>query len=317
MDTKSIRSRTRVSVLTKIEGLKMAAYLQRFRTSFTLPFSLLPNSIAINSTISRLAFSTAYASPRKRVGTHNGTIHCDEALGCFMVSLTSKFHRAQLIRTRNLEVLDSFFSKTLICSTHRHLYHRCRLHNSRLLSAASSSTSETKAVMHDLEYTSRKQALFWFFCKSLLHHFTEEAAYQIKKDRSSCRTNFILTNLLVHPISKILNHGLNKGRNLYEMKTGEMKGLGKVKVQVNWHGLRSGCFENSYIPENPRTPKPLTFSKNRLCEAKNRSNTSPVAKKNSEKTTFFFKNFAYVKKKLHMCTYFCFISKTVKYLKLF
>ncbi|KAL4581020.1 hypothetical protein LXL04_017226 [Taraxacum kok-saghyz] len=26
-------------------------------------------------------------------------------------------------------------------------------------------------------------------------------------------------------------------------------------------------FENSYIPENPRTPKPLTFSKNRLQEA--------------------------------------------------
>ncbi|KAL4563148.1 hypothetical protein LXL04_027182 [Taraxacum kok-saghyz] len=37
--------------------------------------------------------------------------------------------------------------------------------------------------------------------------------------------------------------------------------------------LRS--FENSYIPENPRTHKPLTFTKNRLREAKNRSNTSP------------------------------------------
>ncbi|KAL4576791.1 hypothetical protein LXL04_012890 [Taraxacum kok-saghyz] len=34
-------------------------------------------------------------------------------------------------------------------------------------------------------------------------------------------------------------------------------------------------FENSYIPENPRTPKPLTFSKNRLRGAKNRSNISP------------------------------------------
>ncbi|KAL4583436.1 hypothetical protein LXL04_008009 [Taraxacum kok-saghyz] len=34
----------------------------------------------------------------------------------------------------------------------------------------------------------------------------------------------------------------------------------------------SRSFENSYIPENPRTPKPLTFSKNRLRGAKNRSN---------------------------------------------
>ncbi|KAL4583241.1 hypothetical protein LXL04_007809 [Taraxacum kok-saghyz] len=49
---------------------------------------------------------------------------------------------------------------------------------------------------------------------------------------------------------------------------------------------------NSYIPENPRTPKPLTFSKNRLRGIKNRSNTSPVANSFffSKKTTFFSKN---------------------------
>ncbi|KAL4573524.1 hypothetical protein LXL04_020333 [Taraxacum kok-saghyz] len=58
---------------------------------------------------------------------------------------------------------------------------------------------------------------------------------------------------------------------------------------------KSRSFENSYIPENPRTPKPLTFSKNRLRGAKNRSNISPVAKKNFRKNDFFFsKNFAYV-----------------------
>ncbi|KAL4573600.1 hypothetical protein LXL04_020411 [Taraxacum kok-saghyz] len=61
----------------------------------------------------------------------------------------------------------------------------------------------------------------------------------------------------------------------------------------NMHKSRS--FENSCIPENPRTPKPLTFSKNRLRGAKNRSNISPVAKNNFRKNDFFFsKNFAYV-----------------------
>ncbi|KAL4586478.1 hypothetical protein LXL04_011114 [Taraxacum kok-saghyz] len=67
----------------------------------------------------------------------------------------------------------------------------------------------------------------------------------------------------------------------------------------------SRSFENSYIPENPRTPKPLTFSKNRLRGAKNRSNISPVAKKNFRKNDFFFsKNFAYVQTFffVHMCT---------------
>ncbi|KAL4554489.1 hypothetical protein LXL04_039320 [Taraxacum kok-saghyz] len=60
-------------------------------------------------------------------------------------------------------------------------------------------------------------------------------------------------------------------------------------------GSSTKSFENSYIPENPRTPKPLTFSKNRLRGAKNRSNISPVAKTNFRKNDFFFsKNFAYV-----------------------
>ncbi|KAL4590234.1 hypothetical protein LXL04_003160 [Taraxacum kok-saghyz] len=71
--------------------------------------------------------------------------------------------------------------------------------------------------------------------------------------------------------------------------------------------LKSDFFENSYIPENPRTLKSLTFSKNRLRGAKNCSNTSPIVKK-IRKNILFFKNFAYVQKKI--CTYayfqFCF-----------
>ncbi|KAL4584236.1 hypothetical protein LXL04_008830 [Taraxacum kok-saghyz] len=64
----------------------------------------------------------------------------------------------------------------------------------------------------------------------------------------------------------------------------------------------SRSFENSYIPENPKTPKPLTFSKNRLRGAKNRSNTSPVANKFPKKQLFFFKNLHMCKKQfVHMC----------------
>ncbi|KAL4578503.1 hypothetical protein LXL04_014626 [Taraxacum kok-saghyz] len=77
----------------------------------------------------------------------------------------------------------------------------------------------------------------------------------------------------------------------------------------------SRSFENSYIPENPRTPKPLTFSKNRLRGAKNRSNISPVAKKNFRKNDFFFsENFAYVQKK-NLCI--CAQSLYNTYLKRF
>jgi len=43
----------------------------------------------------------------KRVGTHNGSFHCDEALGCFLIRLTSQFAGADVVRTRDSQVTFS------------------------------------------------------------------------------------------------------------------------------------------------------------------------------------------------------------------
>ncbi|KAL4557887.1 hypothetical protein LXL04_036081 [Taraxacum kok-saghyz] len=79
-------------------------------------------------------------------------------------------------------------------------------------------------------------------------------------------------------------------------------------ANASYRERKSGSFEYSYIPENQRSPKPLTFSKNRLREAKNRSNTSPVAKKNFRKNDFFFQ-------KLCICAHFFVLSLYNTYLK--
>ncbi|KAK0601588.1 hypothetical protein LWI29_025584 [Acer saccharum] len=50
--------------------------------------------------------SSPINAPLKRVSTYNGSFHCDEALGCFMIRLTDKFSDAQIIRTRDSKVLD-------------------------------------------------------------------------------------------------------------------------------------------------------------------------------------------------------------------
>ncbi|CAN0840853.1 MYG1 exonuclease [Linum grandiflorum] len=55
--------------------------------------------------VSSPPYSTA--SSNKRVGTHNGTFHCDEALGCFMIRLTNKFAGAEIVRTRDPQVLET------------------------------------------------------------------------------------------------------------------------------------------------------------------------------------------------------------------
>ncbi|PKU63788.1 hypothetical protein MA16_Dca010706 [Dendrobium catenatum] len=60
------------------------------------------------------AFSTGSPNPNalKRVGTHNGSFHCDEALGCFMIRLTEKFAGAEIVRSRDPQAC--FFSSPLL-----------------------------------------------------------------------------------------------------------------------------------------------------------------------------------------------------------
>ncbi|GAQ79378.1 hypothetical protein KFL_000290280 [Klebsormidium nitens] len=43
----------------------------------------------------------------KKIGTHNGTFHCDEALGVFLLERTDKFANGELVRTRDAKVLDT------------------------------------------------------------------------------------------------------------------------------------------------------------------------------------------------------------------
>ncbi|KAK2379140.1 MYG1 exonuclease [Trifolium repens] len=71
---------------------------------FTLSIRLLMS----NSKTARVSDSSSPSSHAslKRVGTHNGSFHCDEALGCFMIRLTRKFFNAQIVRTRDPQVLE-------------------------------------------------------------------------------------------------------------------------------------------------------------------------------------------------------------------
>lgn len=41
------------------------------------------------------------------IGTHSGSFHCDEALGCFLLKQTAKFADCDVVRTRDPEVLKT------------------------------------------------------------------------------------------------------------------------------------------------------------------------------------------------------------------
>lgn len=40
------------------------------------------------------------------IGTHSGTFHCDEALGCFLLQQTPQYKDAGVTRSRDPAVLD-------------------------------------------------------------------------------------------------------------------------------------------------------------------------------------------------------------------
>ncbi|XP_047965344.1 MYG1 protein-like isoform X2 [Salvia hispanica] len=50
--------------------------------------------------------SLSSSAAPKRVGTHDGKFHCDEALGCFIIRRTAKFYDADIVRSRDPLVLE-------------------------------------------------------------------------------------------------------------------------------------------------------------------------------------------------------------------
>ena len=49
--------------------------------------------------------STTTKRKMVQIGTHNGTFHCDEALGCFLLQRTKRFKESEVVRSRDQEIL--------------------------------------------------------------------------------------------------------------------------------------------------------------------------------------------------------------------
>lgn len=47
------------------------------------------------------------AATNNKIGTHDGSFHCDEALACFLLQQTSEFKDAEIVRSRDPAVLDA------------------------------------------------------------------------------------------------------------------------------------------------------------------------------------------------------------------
>ncbi|CAL5344189.1 unnamed protein product [Camellia sinensis] len=89
-----------------LSRLKLAVF-QKLGPIITISSSSSSSSSSrVFSSSSSTAAIDAAASPTKRVGTHDGSFHCDEALGCFLILLTNKFSGARIVLGTLDAVLD-------------------------------------------------------------------------------------------------------------------------------------------------------------------------------------------------------------------
>ncbi|PRP88546.1 UPF0160 protein MYG1, mitochondrial-like [Planoprotostelium fungivorum] len=51
-------------------------------------------------------FNRFISMTKRKIGTHDGTFHCDEALACFMLKQTAEFRDSEVTRSRDPKVLD-------------------------------------------------------------------------------------------------------------------------------------------------------------------------------------------------------------------
>ena len=58
--------------------------------------------------IRRVMVSSTTDNKRKmvKIGTHSGSFHCDEALGCFLLRQTDTYRDADIVRTRDESILS-------------------------------------------------------------------------------------------------------------------------------------------------------------------------------------------------------------------
>lgn len=68
------------------------------RSSPSSPLRMSTAAAAVSNSAKRVRMA-------KKIGTHSGTFHCDEALGCFLLQQTAKFTGAEVVRTRDPAVL--------------------------------------------------------------------------------------------------------------------------------------------------------------------------------------------------------------------
>ena len=89
---------------SKIGQITLPQYMLKLARS---PFLCFPRGFARPYVRVMSVTSPSTTTKRKmvQIGTHNGSFHCDEALGCYLLQKTDRFKDTEVVRSRDQEVL--------------------------------------------------------------------------------------------------------------------------------------------------------------------------------------------------------------------
>ncbi|KAG8235386.1 hypothetical protein J437_LFUL009245 [Ladona fulva] len=110
----------------------------------------------------------------KKIGTHNGKFHADEVMGCFMLKTLPMYKDAEIVRTRDMKILDQCDIVIDVGAVYDHS--RCRYdHHQRKDGQEKSEFDETmKSVTGVKEYIKLSSAglVFAHYGKEVIRQIT-------------------------------------------------------------------------------------------------------------------------------------------------
>jgi len=132
-----------------------------------------------------------------KIGTHDGTFHCDEALACFMLRLLPRYKDATIVRTRNPALLAQCDLVVDVGATYDPSKHRYD-HHQRGFTETLSPKHVTKLSSAGLIYK----------------HFGKEAIQQLSENSLSAKDNEVIFQRIYKNFIEALD-GIDNGINQY------------------------------------------------------------------------------------------------------
>uniref|UniRef100_H2YVQ9 Uncharacterized protein n=1 Tax=Ciona savignyi TaxID=51511 RepID=H2YVQ9_CIOSA len=148
-----------------------------------------------------------------KIGTHNGTFHCDEVLACYLLKLLPRYKDAEVVRTRDMDIIEKCDVVVDVGGIHDH--ERCRYdHHQRTF------THTMNSLRPEKTWTTKLSSAGLVYC-----HYGEEilAAVMGEKGKDEKTVSIIYDKVYEKFIQEIdaIDNGVNQfdGEPRYHIST--------------------------------------------------------------------------------------------------